>query len=187
MKNFIFTITILVLFAFTLVGCTQVSEKASTKQNTESPKQTESPVEKDNKETAETDQKKSANEDDIAITVYKSPTCGCCTSWESHMAKEGFAVTSKPTDKMTDIRKQHKVPEKMQSCHTAIVDGYVIEGHVPASDVKKLLKLRPDVVGLAAPGMPQHSPGMQPEGEKPSGYDVLSFDKQGKTKVFTSY
>ena len=76
----------------------------------------------------------------------------------------------------------------MESCHTAIVDGYVIEGHVPASDVKKLLKLRPvDIVGLAAPGMPPKSPGMQPEGEKPSNYDVLSFDKQGKSKVFTSY
>jgi hypothetical protein len=89
---------------------------------------------------------------------------------------------------MTQIRKQYNVPDKMQSCHTAIIGGYVIEGHVPADDVKKLLGTRPaDVAGLAAPGMPPKSPGMQPEGEKPSGYDVLSFDRQGNSKIFTSY
>ncbi len=75
----------------------------------------------------------------------------------------------------------------MQSCHTAVIDGYVIEGHVPASDVIKLLKTRPDIAGLAAPGMPQKSPGMQPEGEKPANYDVFSFDEQGNTKEFASY
>jgi hypothetical protein len=128
------------------------------------------------------------NEDEKAITVYKSPTCGCCTMWEEHLTKAGFKVTSNKTDKLAEIRKQYGVPEKAQSCHTAIVGGYVIEGHVPASDVEKLLKTRPaDIVGLAAPGMPPKSPGMQSEGEKPSGYDVVSFDKNGQTKVFTSY
>lgn len=122
-----------------------------------------------------------------AITVYKSPTCGCCSLWEAHLRKAGFEVTSKPTDDMTAIRRQFNVPEKMQSCHTAVIDGYVIEGHVPADDVKKLLRERPDVVGLAAPGMPLKSPGMQPEGEKPADYDVLSFDREGNAKVFTSF
>ena len=103
------------------------------------------------------------------------------------MTKAGFQVTSKPVENMGEIRKQNKVPEKMQSCHTAIIDGYVIEGHVPDDDVKRILKERTAVVGLAAPGMPANSPGMQPEGEKPSGYDVLSFDREGNSKVFTSY
>ena len=103
------------------------------------------------------------------------------------MSKAGFKVTSKATDNLTEIRKQYAVPAKMQSCHTAVIDGYVIEGHVPAGDVEKLLETRPDVVGLAAPGMPAKSPGMQPEGEKPANYDVFSFDRQGNIKVFASY
>lgn len=164
MKFYIYASIILILLVFTMVGCSRVQEKASTTAN------------------------KTENEKGLAITVYKSPTCGCCTAWESHLSKAGFQVTSKTTENMAEIRKQYGVPEKMQSCHTAVIDGYVIEGHVPADDVKKLLETRPvDVAGLAAPGMPPKSPGMQPEGEKPSGYDVLSFDRQGNAKVFASY
>ena len=130
----------------------------------------------------------SRSETEKAITVYKSPTCGCCTMWEEHLTKAGFKVSSNKTNELAEIRKKYGVPENAQSCHTAVVGGYVIEGHVPAADIEKLLKTRPaDVVGLAAPGMPLKSPGMQPEGEKPSGYDVLSFDKNGQTTVFTSY
>ncbi|HEY8562041.1 MAG TPA: DUF411 domain-containing protein [Pyrinomonadaceae bacterium] len=126
--------------------------------------------------------------DEKTVTVYKSPTCGCCTMWEAHLTKAGFKVASNKTDDLPAIRKRYGVPEKAQSCHTAIVGGYFIEGHVPAADIEKLLKTRPaDIAGLAAPGMPPKSPGMQPEGEKPSGYDVISFDKSGQTKVFTSY
>ena len=173
MKFYIYASIILILLVFTMVGCNRVQEKTSTAAN-----KTENgtnPVETE-------------NEKDKAITVYKSPTCGCCTMWESHLTKAGFRVTSKPVENMAEIRKQYGVPEKMQSCHTAIIDGYVIEGHVPADDVKKLLETRPaNVAGLAAPGMPQNSPGMQPEGEKPSGYDVLSFDRQGNSRVFASY
>ena len=123
-----------------------------------------------------------------SVMVYKSPTCGCCSKWEEHLTRAGFEVSSRPTENMTEIRKQYNVPERMQSCHTAVIDGYVIEGHVPAADVKRLLETRPEgVAGLAAPGMPPKSPGMQPEGEKPSGYDVLSFDRQGNSSVFASY
>lgn len=123
-----------------------------------------------------------------SVTVYKSPTCGCCTKWEEHLMKAGFKVTSKTVDNMDEIRKRFAVPNSLESCHTGVIDGYVIEGHVPADDVKRLLATRPDgVVGLAAPGMPANSPGMQPEGEKPSGYDVLSFDRNGASKVFTTY
>lgn len=183
MKFYVYTIIILVLVGFTLIGCTrQETEQTSTSRN-----KSEVEASKDDKNLLATDRKEVGSENVKAITVYKSPTCGCCTEWESHLTKAGFQVTSKPTDNMAEIKNQYKVPEKMQSCHTAVIDGYVIEGHVPAVDVLKLLQERPSLTGLAAPGMPQKSPGMQPEGEKPANYDVFSFDDQGNTKVFASY
>ncbi len=121
------------------------------------------------------------------ITVYKSPTCGCCTDWEEHMRMEGFEVTSIERNNMNPIKEKFGVKRNLASCHTGIIDGYVIEGHVPASDVKRLLKERLEVAGLTAPGMPKKSPGMQPHGEPPKNYDVLSFHKNGRTEVFTSY
>lgn len=154
-----YRLAIIISLGFFLIGCSRVSDTSATNQT------------QNNKE----------------ITVYKSPSCGCCSGWEAHLSKAGFKVVSKPTENMTEIRNQFGVPDKMKSCHTAVIDGYVIEGHVPASDIVKLLETRPDVVGLSAPGMPQKSPGMQPEGEIPANYDVLSFDRQGNVKVFTSY
>lgn len=121
------------------------------------------------------------------ITVYKSPTCGCCTDWEVHLEKEGFKVISHKRTNMDSIKKKLGVKSHLASCHTATIDGYVIEGHVPADDIKRLLKEKTETAGLTAPGMPQHSPGMQPPGEKPRGYSVLMFDKDGKTRVFTRY
>lgn len=181
MRSYIYTLIIVIVLGFTLISCTQQPEIASTKQN---PEIEES---KDRMKPIKADQNGVGNENGKAITVYKSPTCGCCNAWESHLTKAGFQVTSIPTDKMTEIREKYKVPENMQSCHTAVIDGYVIEGHVPASDVLRLLETRPDIAGLAAPGMPAKSPGMQPEGEKPANYDVFSFDREGNTKVFSSY
>jgi hypothetical protein len=173
---------IIIAFGFVLAGCSrQNADSVSTPEATteESKRQANNPA-----ETSDTNGASSEGE----IVVYKSPTCGCCTQWESHLSKAGFKVVSKPTDEMTEIRKRYKVPENLQSCHTATINGYVIEGHVPAGDVKKLLEQRPaGIAGLAAPGMPPKSPGMQPEGEKPAGYDVLSFDARGNTKVFASY
>ena len=121
------------------------------------------------------------------VTVYKSPTCGCCTEWEVHLRMKGFRVISHKTDDMIAIKKKHGLTRNIASCHTALIGGYVIEGHVPASDIKRLLKEKPDVLGLTAPGMPQESPGMQPHDKKPRNYKVLTFDKEGKTTVFTSY
>ncbi len=121
------------------------------------------------------------------ITVYKSPTCGCCTDWEEHLERAGFKVVSHKRTNMNSVKKQLGVKSHLASCHTGLIDGYVIEGHVPADDIKRLLRERPDVMGLTAPGMPQHSPGMQPPGEKPRGYSVLMFDKEGHTRVFTRY
>lgn len=180
----IYALILLTIFGFSLAGCAQPgAEKSSV-----SPNKVEAPESGTIPPKAENDPAQPNGDSAKAITVYKSPTCGCCSKWEEHLTKAGFQVTSKPTENMPEIRKQYGVPEKMESCHTAVIDGYVIEGHVPADDVKKLLQTRPaDVLGLAAPGMPPKSPGMQPEGEKPAGYDVLSFDRQGNSKVFASY
>jgi hypothetical protein len=119
------------------------------------------------------------------ITVYKDASCGCCKSWIEHLIKHGYRVDAKDSDDMTEIKRSLGVPEALTSCHTAVVNGYLIEGHVPAADIARLLKTKPKVAGLAVPGMPMGSPGM--EGPRTQKYDVLSFDKAGKTKVFASY
>jgi hypothetical protein len=121
------------------------------------------------------------------IVMYKSPTCGCCGSWAEHLRDAGFTVKEIKREDMDAIKSQYGVPDKLASCHTAMIDGYIIEGHVPAVDVKRLLKERPNIAGLTAPGMPMKSPGMQDKGQKPEGYDVLAFDKNGKATVFSHY
>jgi len=121
------------------------------------------------------------------VQVYKSPTCGCCANWVKHLQQHGFRTQVTETDNVADIKAQHKIPARAQSCHTAIVDGYVIEGHVPATDVQRLLKERPAVVGLAVPGMPIGSPGMEVPNVKPSPYNVMSFDRRGQLKVYSSH
>ena len=119
------------------------------------------------------------------ITVYKDAACGCCKSWIEHLIKHGYRVDAKDTPDMTDIKRSLGVPEELSACHTAVVNGYLIEGHVPAADIARLLKEKPKVAGLAVPGMPMGSPGM--EGPRTQRYQVLSFDTAGKTKIFTSY
>ncbi len=121
------------------------------------------------------------------ITVYKSPTCGCCTDWEEYLERAGFKVVSHERNDMNAIKKRFGVKPHLASCHTGVIDGYVIEGHVPADDIKRLLKERPKAAGLTAPGMPQHSPGMQPPGERPRGYNVLIFDEEGRSRVYSRY
>jgi len=141
---------------------------------------------------AQTDVKSPAVEADKAqqtreVVMYKSPNCECCDGWAEHLRKAGFTVKVNKRDDMNAIKTEYGVPEKLASCHTALIDGYVIEGHVPAADVERLLKERPNVVGLTAPGMPMKSPGMQMVGAAPRNYDVLSFTKGGQTKVFKRY
>lgn len=97
---------------------------------------------------------------DPAITVYKSPNCGCCVKWVEYLRKEGFEVNAINRSDLTPIKQRAGVKPDMASCHTAMVDGYVIEGHVPASAIRRLLQERPDTLGLAVPGMPDNSPGM---------------------------
>lgn len=119
------------------------------------------------------------------VKVYKSPTCGCCRKWVTHLKNNGFKVESVNTNRMNSVKKRLGVPGNLQSCHTAVVNGYVIEGHVPAKDIKNLLNQKSKVVGLAVPGMPAGSPGM--EWIKKDKYSVISFDKNGKTKVVANY
>jgi hypothetical protein len=119
------------------------------------------------------------------ITVYKDPGCRCCKNWIEHLIKHGYAVDAKDTPAMADVKRTLGVPDALTSCHTAVVNGYLIEGHVPAADIARLLKEKPKVAGLAVPGMPMGSPGMEGPGKQ--HYQVLSFDKSGKTKVFATY
>lgn len=120
------------------------------------------------------------------MTVYRSPTCGCCGKWLEHVRQNNFTIKDVISDDMQAIKEKYGVPEKLASCHTAIVDGYVIEGHVPAGDIEKLLQTKPKVVGIAAPGMPMGSPGMEMGGQKQE-YRVMSFDKDGKVEVFAEH
>lgn len=120
------------------------------------------------------------------MTVYKSPTCGCCEDWVKYIEKAGFSVKAIDHDNVDAVKAEHGLTDpSLKSCHTAIVDGYVIEGHVPLTDIERLLRERPDVVGLTAPGMPMMSPGMG--SELPKDYDVLVFDKDGRSQVYSSY
>lgn len=109
-----------------------------------------------------------------ALTVWKDPNCGCCTGWVKHLRQHGFDVKVIETANVNDIKRAKGVPPALASCHTAKVDGYVIEGHVPAHAVQRLLRERPRVAGLAVPGMPIGSPGM--EGGAPEEYAVMGFE-----------
>ena len=121
------------------------------------------------------------------VEVYKSPTCGCCANWVKHLQANGFATKVTESDSLDEIKAKHGIPAAAQSCHTATVDGYVLEGHVPAADVRRLLKERPAVLGLAVPGMPIGSPGMEVPNVKPSPYNVVSFDRRGQLVVYSSH
>jgi hypothetical protein len=124
-----------------------------------------------------------------SIEVWKSPTCGCCGKWVEHLEANGFAVTAKNTSRgMLDrIKRQAGIEEKLASCHTGLIEGYAIEGHVPAADIKKLLETRPDAVGLTVPNMPLGSPGMEQPDGKTEPYDVLLVKKDGSTEIFASH
>lgn len=123
------------------------------------------------------------------MTVYKSPTCGCCEMWIEHMRAAGFAVEAVDVEgqELTAIKERHGVGRELSSCHTAIVGDYVIEGHVPAEDIARLLSERPDIQGLAVPGMPIGTPGMEMPGREADRYDVVAFDDEGKTQVYSRH
>jgi hypothetical protein len=118
------------------------------------------------------------------ITVYKSPTCGCCSNWVTHMLQNGVRVVAHDTADVAPVKDRAGVPMDKRSCHTGFIGGYAIEGHVPADVIKRLLAEHPsDVAGLTAPGMPMGSPGMD---GPPEHYDILAFTKDGHTRVYAS-
>lgn len=119
------------------------------------------------------------------VDVYKSPSCGCCKGWVEHMRHEGFEVDAHDMPNVIPTKQRMGVPPSMGSCHTAVVGGYFVEGHVPAEDVRRLLAERPDIAGLAVPGMPMGSPGM--EFGKAVPYDVIAVGRDGSTSVFASH
>ena len=119
------------------------------------------------------------------VIVYKSPTCGCCKKWVKHLQDNGFEVKSHDVKNVVPYKIKYGVTRPLASCHTARVGGYTIEGHVPAADIKRLLKEEPKVTGLAVPGMPMGSPGM--EGHRKDAYSVFSFDATGNMKVFAKH
>jgi hypothetical protein len=119
------------------------------------------------------------------VVVYKSPSCGCCGNWALHLRQSGFDVSIKTIEDMVSITKRAGVPYELESCHTAFVGGYVVEGHVPAQDIHKMLAERPAIKGLAVPGMPASAPGMDSPDHEP--YTVYSFDADGRKEVYASY
>lgn len=123
-----------------------------------------------------------------AIHVMKDPNCGCCSAWIGILENDGFGVTTEPSAGTLLMRYKldNGIPQEMVSCHTGSVEGYMIEGHVPIADIRRLLDERPDAVGLAVPGMPYGSPGMGPESER-EAYDVFLIRGDGSTEVFASY
>ena len=120
------------------------------------------------------------------MTVYKSATCGCCKKWIDHMQDNGFKIKAVDVQNMNSVKQRYGISGKLASCHTAIVEGYVVEGHVPASDVKRLLAEKKDILGIAVPGMPIGSPGME-MGNRRDPYAVISFDKEGNLEIFHQY
>jgi hypothetical protein len=120
------------------------------------------------------------------VDVFKSPTCGCCSAWARHMQAAGFAVTTRDVPDTAPERKRLGMPDRFAACHTASVEGYVIEGHVPAAEVRRLLESRPTAIGLAVLGMPLGSPGME-AGGRSDPYEVLLVDRRGQAGTFARY
>ena len=120
------------------------------------------------------------------IVVYRSPTCGCCSKWLSHLKKHDFNVIDNVVNDMQSIKAKYGVKAELASCHTAIINGYVVEGHVPAGDIKSMLKNEENIKGLAVPGMVAGSPGME-MGEQKAPFKVIAFDAEGQMKTYKAY
>ena len=118
----------------------------------------------------------------VSIKVYKTPQCGCCKAWVEHVQQNGFAVEVVDMPDLSSVKTKYGVKPELQACHTAVVGDYVVEGHVPADVIMKMVKEKPAIAGIAVPGMPMGSPGM--EGATKENYDVLTFDRAGKTTAY---
>lgn len=118
----------------------------------------------------------------VAVTLYKSPDCGCCDGYVDYLRQHNFAVTVRATPKLAEISRQHGVPGELQGCHTSLIAGYVVDGHVPVEAIEKLLRERPDIKGITLAGMPIGSPGMS--GAKTEPFTIHAIGKDGRTAVF---
>lgn len=116
------------------------------------------------------------------VLLYKNPQCGCCEGYAKYLRKNGYSVTVKPSHDLSLVKRNNGVPEQFEGCHTSLIDGYVVEGHVPVSAINKLLSERPDIKGISLPGMPMGSPGMG--GKKEAPFEVHQFTFDGKSKLY---
>ena len=126
--------------------------------------------------------------DDLAkdVVVYKNPQCGCCNKWVRYLEGHGYNVSVENTRDIYAVKQRLGIPERLAACHTAIIDGYIVEGHITHRDIERLLLTQPEVKGIAVPGMPAGTPGME-MGNVVESYDVISFDENGKLKIFTRH
>lgn len=122
-----------------------------------------------------------------AVTVHRSPTCGCCGAWADYLRRAGFPVSIINENDLAPVKARAGVPDDLQSCHTAFIEGYVVEGHVPIAAIEKMLAARPDILGIGVPDMPVGSPGMELPGARPEPFKVMSFTKGGGREVFLDY
>lgn len=120
------------------------------------------------------------------MTVYRDPACGCCGEWIDHAKKHGFQINDIKTEEMEALKQKYNLPPELASCHTAIIDGYVMEGHIPADDIKRFLASKSNFAGLAVPAMPLGTPGME-VGNRKQPFEVLAFNTDGKVEVFKDY
>lgn len=126
------------------------------------------------------------NADSLQMTVYRSPYCGCCEGWIDHLKQQGFQINDIKTEEIEAIKQKYHVPDSLTSCHTGLINGYVIEGHVPGDDIQRFLKEKPNTIGLTVPQMPVGTPGME-MGNKKDPFSVLAFNKKGEVEVFKHY
>jgi hypothetical protein len=128
--------------------------------------------------------KHSSAAETVSVTMYKNPNCQCCSKWATYLENNGFSVEEIPTDTLASVKKQKGVPDQLGACHTAVIDGYVVEGHVPVEAINKVLKERPEAKGIAVPGMPAQSPGMA---EVPGPVDVYFFNGPDQVAYFDKF
>lgn len=133
---------------------------------------------------AKTDEAKPVQTEPISVTMYKNPNCQCCERWAAYMEENGYSVTSKPSDTLAAVKDKYGVPNNVRACHTALIDGYVVEGHVPVEAINKLLKARPEAKGIAVPGMPAGAPGTR--GDR-SAVDVYFFNGPDQVANFGKF
>ena len=129
-------------------------------------------------------------QDNMATSVteavmYKNSGCQCCDKWATYMGRYGYNISVQPVSNMPEIKDKYHIPSDMESCHTTLIDGYTVEGHVPVEDINRLLDERPQAVGISAPGMPSSSPGMNTSFNTP--YDVYLIDQKGNSQVYASH